>query len=733
MVIRIKNLPLDENPAPSDSVAVDGSSTRKTTIEQLVAASGLGELAATAVQPGDLGTSAPLDVGTTAGTVAAGNDERIVGSVKKLTNFYTAADFDAEGDGIADDSDAFDDVAAETGFAFVAPGNYKITRDLAEALWFLYGASISGLPDLSAESTPDLTVNDLRRLRGRIIQFNKRGDGPALMIGDPNPWMEQYIRPAAISHAEFYVGSTDGLIAISGASKTSDNPGLPGFEMSCIGGNFYAINDKPVTDAETSAYGIYAEARRRLNGGAAVGMEIDIANQDPTVDLTPNSPLDFHAYTFGHIINSGAGLPNSELYPASVGLMFGNNGNSFRRGIVFNDFCIDGTTQEAIAMPIFYRTAYYSGGSLFAYSDNREVQQRVDTDTAGISPIFGGRRRRTAGAATENNDIIGQLTFQGFSTAASDYMAGNVRAMQRGNFASDNARTSLDIQARNASGALSEISLNGMGDATFGPVTDNTHSLGHASARWSLVYAATGTINTSDPSLKRFTCDHTGQDAADQEMKALAMAVKRIPVKTYQWLDAIAEKGDDARTHIGVSAQDVLDAFEAEGLDARRYALFCEDPVMEWVDFEEEEDVPDMEIVQEDGIEQVVEGDRVIQKQVARPVERQKFVDLPIYAEDGSPVMKTNSRVILGEDGKPAYEINPKTGAKSAKREVYQVPATYRKMLTKRELVKKRELRPALNEDGSAKIRMALRYDQLLLLKVAATSDGHLSPFKEAP
>lgn len=68
MVIRIKNLPLDENPTAADQVAIDGPTTRKTTIEQLVAASGLAERANTALQP--------EDIGTTAGTVAAGDDSR---------------------------------------------------------------------------------------------------------------------------------------------------------------------------------------------------------------------------------------------------------------------------------------------------------------------------------------------------------------------------------------------------------------------------------------------------------------------------------------------------------------------------------------------------------------------------------------------------------------------------------------------------------------------------------
>src|SRR3546814_18962059 len=45
----------------------------------------------------------------------------------------------------------------------------------------------------------------------------------------------------------------------------------------------------------------------------------------------------------------------------------------------------------------------------------------------------------------------------------------------------------------------------------------------------------------------------------------------------YRWLDAIAHKGDDARLHAGVLAQEVHDAFIAEGLDGFRYGLLCYD------------------------------------------------------------------------------------------------------------------------------------------------------------
>lgn len=50
-----------------------------------------GDLANTAVQPADLGDSAGLDVGTTAGTVAAGDDSRITGAAQKSANLSDLA------------------------------------------------------------------------------------------------------------------------------------------------------------------------------------------------------------------------------------------------------------------------------------------------------------------------------------------------------------------------------------------------------------------------------------------------------------------------------------------------------------------------------------------------------------------------------------------------------------------------------------------------------------------
>ena len=106
------------------------------------------------------------------------------------------------------------------------------------------------------------------------------------------------------------------------------------------------------------------------------------------------------------------------------------------------------------------------------------------------------------------------------------------------------------------------------GEKQLNPYTSGDVSLGSASARWSEVYAAAGTINTADERMK---------DNVRAPDEALMRAWGRVGFKVFQFKDALAKKGDAARLHIGVIAQQVRAAFAAEGLDADRYGLFCHD------------------------------------------------------------------------------------------------------------------------------------------------------------
>jgi hypothetical protein len=111
--------------------------------------------------------------------------------------------------------------------------------------------------------------------------------------------------------------------------------------------------------------------------------------------------------------------------------------------------------------------------------------------------------------------------------------------------------------------------------ANFGgraiPSNNNVYSLGSSSLRWSVVYAATGSINTSDAREKTAVSLLT-----DAEIAAAADLAREIG--TYQWLSSIAEKGtENARHHAGLTVQRAIEIMQSHGLDSFRYGFICYD------------------------------------------------------------------------------------------------------------------------------------------------------------
>jgi len=102
------------------------------------------------------------------------------------------------------------------------------------------------------------------------------------------------------------------------------------------------------------------------------------------------------------------------------------------------------------------------------------------------------------------------------------------------------------------------------------PWANNQYNLGGASNRWAIVYAGTGTINTSDENEKQQIASLTSAEIT------AATAISKL-FKTYKWNDAVAAKGDAARTHTGVIAQQVEAAMTDAGLDASKYGFWCSD------------------------------------------------------------------------------------------------------------------------------------------------------------
>lgn len=115
------------------------------------------------------------------------------------------------------------------------------------------------------------------------------------------------------------------------------------------------------------------------------------------------------------------------------------------------------------------------------------------------------------------------------------------------------------ILFRNSADNLTTLNLDDAGNLL--PGVDGTKSLGWPTARWGTVYAATGTINTSDERSK--TPPEAVPDA---------------------WLDAWGDVEwsrfkfiDGTRWHVGLIAQKVHAAFKSHGLDAFEIGLCCYD------------------------------------------------------------------------------------------------------------------------------------------------------------
>jgi hypothetical protein len=133
-----------------------------------------------------------------------------------------------------------------------------------------------------------------------------------------------------------------------------------------------------------------------------------------------------------------------------------------------------------------------------------------------------------------------------------------------------------------------------------------TVKLGNSGFKWSEVWAVNGSIQTSDENAK-------------QQVGPIDEAVLRawgnVEYYQYKFNSAVAAKGDGARWHIGVIAQRVKKAFEAEGIDPFAYGILCYD---EWND--EYEDVREFYTVVEEATGQEIQKSRLTgKKRLVRP------------------------------------------------------------------------------------------------------------------
>lgn len=110
--------------------------------------------------------------------------------------------------------------------------------------------------------------------------------------------------------------------------------------------------------------------------------------------------------------------------------------------------------------------------------------------------------------------------------------------------------------------------ISGAGSLT--PASDNLYAFGSPSLRSSVIYSATGSINTSDAREKTDVISFS-----DNEISAAKDIAKEIGF--YKFLSAVSDKGDLARWHAGLTVQRAIEIMYKHGLDPFKYSFICHD------------------------------------------------------------------------------------------------------------------------------------------------------------
>ena len=100
-----------------------------------------------------------------------------------------------------------------------------------------------------------------------------------------------------------------------------------------------------------------------------------------------------------------------------------------------------------------------------------------------------------------------------------------------------------------------------------GSFQDAACDLGYSNIRFKNIYRSGSTYSTSDRNMKQDI-----RDLTDAE-RNVALACKGL-LKAFRFIDNVEKDGDNANIHFGVIAQELAEAFEAEGLDANHYQVY---------------------------------------------------------------------------------------------------------------------------------------------------------------
>ena len=323
------------------------------------------------------------------------------------------------------------------------------------------------------------------------------------------------------------------------------------------------------TSGNWSALGVDTSDNLRIYANSDERMRIDASGN---VGIGTSSPV-------ADFVVSNGGAAGIELQP-EISTDTNRITNYDRAASAYMNFKLDALTHQFICGGTEAMRIDSSGRVLTDTTNTSAIAQSGNAMTYDNGRLEVQKYRSPALRVGNYTDGFGTYT----SNAVEFYSGGSLV----GSIGIVGGAKEVSISANHINGSgLYLSSGNNILPMKDGGLSDNTQDFGKPSIRWDDIYATNGSIQTSDFNEK--------QDIAS--LTATEMLVgKRISAlfKTFRWKDSVAEKGDNARTHTGVIAQDVQAAFTAEGLDAGDYALFISST---W--WEHDVDVPAVEAVAE--------------------------------------------------------------------------------------------------------------------------------------
>lgn len=241
------------------------------------------------------------------------------------------------------------------------------------------------------------------------------------------------------------------------------------------------------------------------------------------------------------------------------------------------------TVSTGIAVPWFYDLATNVGRVFCPISTSIPTNKIAGTKAYANTAIGELALLLTQLSATAGQNVFGPAI--GFTVPSSQGRLGAVISSRQTGDKSFQTGLSFGVGKSALSSNVMQRFVDIRHDGGLIPGESGVQPLGGASNLWSQLFASTATINTSDA---REKVNLTNPD------EALMRAWGKVNFKSFQFVDAVEKKGEDARNHFGVVAQQVAEAFASEGLDASRYALFCYD---KWEAWEERRVVIDKEAI----------------------------------------------------------------------------------------------------------------------------------------